>query len=98
MRRTRGRLVRIAVLWTLFMLGVAIVLVAGSVLSLDTAEQACFMHFPAIPCPGSDDPAMIRLKVAFFGVPLGWLIGLGVLGVAWSLRRRKSSRDRGDAG
>jgi hypothetical protein len=91
MRRARSRLVRIVVLWTVFMLAVAIVLAAEAVMSLNRAEQACFMNFPATPCPGSDDPAVVRLTLAFIGLPLGWLIGLGVVGLAWSLMRRQTA-------
>lgn len=98
MRRTRSRLVRIAVVWTLFMLGVGIVLAAEAVLSLNNAQQACFFNFPATPCPGGDDPAVVRLTVAFFGVPLGSLIGLGVLGLVWSVMRREGSRHPGVRG
>lgn len=95
MRRTRSRLVWIVVLWTVFMLAVAIVLAAEAVMSLNGAEQACFVNFPATPCPSSDDPGVVRLTLAFFGVPLGWLIGLGTVGLAWSLIRRQASRHRG---
>jgi len=95
MKRTRSRLVRIVVLWTVFMLAVSIVLAAEAVMSLNEAEQACFFNFPATPCPNSDDPAVVRLTLAFFGVPLGWLIGLGVVGLTWSLVRRQASRHRG---
>jgi Trk-type K+ transport system membrane component len=95
MKGTRSRLVRVVVLWTVFMLAIAIALAAEAVMSLNRAEQACFMNFPATPCPGSDDPAVVRLTLAFVGVPLGWLIGLGVVGLAWSLIRRQASRHRG---
>lgn len=98
MRRTRSRLVRIVVLWTVCLLVVAIVLAAEAAMSLNAAQQACFVNFPATPCPGSDDPAVVRLTVAFFGVPLGWLIGLGIVGLAWSLIRRQASRQGGDRG
>ena len=91
MRRKRSRIVRIAVLWTLFMLGVAIVLTAHAVLSLNSAEQACFMNYPATPCPGRDDPALTQLTVAFFVAPLIWLIGLGAGGLIWSLRGRHAT-------
>ena len=92
MTRIRSTLVRIVAVWTLFMLGVAIVLAIDAVTNLNAAEQACFMNYPATPCPGRDDPAMTELLVAFFIVPLGWLIGLGVIGLGWSLRRRAPSR------
>jgi MYXO-CTERM domain-containing protein len=29
--------------------------------------------------------------LAFIGAPLGWLIGLGVVGMAWSLIRRQNA-------
>jgi hypothetical protein len=92
MKGTRSRLVRIVVLWTLFMLAIAIVLAAEAVMSINKAEQACFVNFPATPCPSSHDPAVVRLTLAFIGVPVGWLIGLGVVGLAWSLIRRQASR------
>ena len=88
MTRMRSTLVRIVAVWTLFMFGVAIVLAIDAVTNLNAAEQACFMNYPATPCPGRDDPAMTQLAVAFFGVPLVWLVGLGVIGLGWSLRRR----------
>lgn len=98
MRRARSRLVRILFLWTAFMLAVAIVLAAEAVMSLNRAEQACFMNFPATPCPSSDDPAVVRLTLAFVGVPMGWLIGIGVVALAWSLTRRQASRQGGVGG
>jgi hypothetical protein len=98
MRRTQSRLVRIVVLWSVFTLVVAIVLAAEAVMSLIDAQQACFVNFPATPCPASDDPAVVRLTVAFFGVPLGWLVGLGVLGLARSVMRREASRHPGVGG
>jgi Na+/proline symporter len=91
---TRGRLVRIIVLWTLFMLIMAIALATEAMLSLNQAEQACFFNFPATPCPGADDPALTRLTVAFVGVPLAWGIGVVVIGLAWSVNRRNVSRNR----
>jgi hypothetical protein len=91
MKGTRSRLVRIVVVWTVFMLAIAIVLATDALMSINKAEQVCFANFPATPCPGSDDPAVVRLTLAFIGVPLGWLIGLGVVGVAWSLMRRQNA-------
>jgi hypothetical protein len=95
MKGARSRLVRIVVVWTVFMLAIAIVLAAEATTSLINAEHACFVNFPATPCPSSDDPAVVRLTLAFIGVPLGWLIGLGVVGLAWSLIRRQAVRHRG---
>jgi hypothetical protein len=80
------------------MLAFAIVLAVEALMSLDRAQQACFFNFPATPCPANDDPALVRLTLAFFGVPLGWLIGLGVIGLVWSLIRRQASRERGVRG
>ena len=91
MRRMRGRLARGLVLWTLFLLVVAILLTAQAISSLYGAQQACFFNFPAVPCPGGDDPAVARLTFAFFGVPLVWLVGiwLAVLGRVLLRRRRR---------
>jgi hypothetical protein len=91
---SRGRLARILVLWTLFMLIVAIALATEAMLTLNQAEQACFFNFPATPCPAVDDPAVTRLTMAFVGVPLAWGIGLVVIGLVWSIARRDASRNR----
>jgi hypothetical protein len=78
------------VIWTVAMLAVAIVLAVEAVLSLNAGQQECFVNYPATPCPERDDPAVVRLTVAFFGIPLAWLIGLGVLGLLGVARRRAS--------
>ena len=93
MRRMRGRLVRGLVIWTMIMVVVAVLLTVQAIVSLYGAGQACFFNYPSVPCPGGDDPALARLTFAFFGVPLVWLIGIGlaVLGRAllrWSDRPR----------
>ena len=93
MRRMRGSLVRGLVLWTLVALVVAVLMAVQAVGSLYAAQQACWFNYPSVPCPGGDDPALARLTFAFFGVPLVWLIGIGlaVLGRAllrWSDRPR----------
>jgi Na+/proline symporter len=90
----RSRLVRILILWTLFMLLAAILLAVEALISIHQAEQACFFNYPATPCPGSDDPAVTRLTMAFFALPLVWLIGLGVLGLGWSLIGRQAAGRR----
>jgi hypothetical protein len=91
MRRTRSRQLRIVVLWTVFMFVVAAALAAQALVSLNGAEQACFMNYPSTPCPTGDDPAVIRLTMAFIAVPLGWLIGLVVIGFGWWVARRQAS-------
>jgi hypothetical protein len=81
------------VLWTLFLLAIAVLLTVQAVWSLYGAQQACFFNFPAVPCPGGDDPAVARLTFAFFGVPLVWLAGivLAVLGRVLLRRRRRTA-------
>ena len=93
MRRMRGSLVRGLVLWTLLMLVVAVLMVVQAVVSLYGAQQACFFNYPSVPCPSGNDPALVRLTFAFFGVPLVWLIGIGlaVLGHALQRRRRRTA-------
>jgi len=44
------------------------------------------MDYPAVPCPGNDDPAVTALTIAFFGLPGVWLVGL-VVAVVVRLRR-----------
>jgi hypothetical protein len=85
MRERRGRLLRVAVVWTILMLAIAVLLAAQAMLSLYEGQQVCFFNYPAVPCPASDDPAVARLTFAFFGVPLIWLVGIGlaILARAW---------------
>ena len=97
MRRIRVSLVRGLVLWTLFLLVVAVLLAAQAVGSLYLAQQACWFNYPSVACPSGDDPALARLTFAFFGVPLVWLVGIGlaVLGRAL-LRRRRTAPIRNE--
>ena len=93
MRRIRVSLVRGLVLWTLVAIAVAVLLTLQVVWSLYAAQQACWFNYPSVPCPSGDDPALARLTFAFFGVPLVWLVGIGlaVLGRAllrWNDRPR----------
>jgi hypothetical protein len=75
-------------------------LVAGEAAwSLVNAQQACFFGYPRIPCPAIDDPAVLRLTIAFLGTPVIWGVGLGFV-----LRRGKvrdaaktGGRDKGEA-
>ena len=75
--------------WTLLMLAVAVVLAVQASASLYDAQQACFFHYPAVACPSIDDPAVARLTFAFFGVPVIWLIGLGLIALARARKRRR---------
>jgi hypothetical protein len=36
------------------------------------------LNYPSVSCPSADDPALARLTFAFFGVPLVWLVGIGL--------------------
>ena len=94
MRRIRVSLVRGLVLWTLVLVVVAVLLTLQAVGSLYGAQQACFFNYPSVPCPGGDDPALARLTFAFFGVPLVWLVGIGLAVLGHALLRRRSARPR----
>ncbi len=91
----RHRWVQWLVLWTVLSVVVAVLIAFQAVASLYHDQQVCFLEFPAIPCPGADDPRFAQLTFAFFGVPLIWLVGVGVtvLGLAVQ-RRRDGRRDR----
>ena len=89
MSRTRRRFARALVVWTLFMLLTGVLLAAQAISSLYDAQQACFFNYPAVPCPPGDDPAVGRLTFAFFGVPLMWLIGIGVAALVRATHSRR---------
>jgi len=65
------------------------VLAGQALWSLYDAQQACFFSYPAVPCPGGDDPAVARLTFAFIGVPLVWAVGLA--GLILQTRRRRDA-------
>jgi hypothetical protein len=81
------------VLWTLLLIVVAVLLAAQAIWSIYNGQQACFFNYPSVPCPSGNDPALVRLTFAFFGVPLVWLVGIGlaVLGHALLRRRRRTA-------
>ena len=87
MIRTRKRVVWAVVLWTMALLVVALVVAGEAMASLYTGQQACFFNFPAVACPGGDDPAVARLTFAFFGVPAIWLLGFLAAFASWAVRR-----------
>jgi hypothetical protein len=92
MRRMRGRLVRGLVIWTMIMVVVAVLLTVQAIVSLYGAQQACWFNYPSVPCPSGDDPALARLTFAFFGVPLVWLVGIGLAVLGRALLHRRSAR------
>lgn len=92
MDRFRSRWVRGLAVWTLVLLVVAVLLAIQAMASLYDAQQACFFQFPSVPCPGADDPSVARLTFAFFGVPLVWLVGMGLAALVWALRRQGGDR------
>ena len=93
MKRLRSTAARAFVLWTLLILLVAVLLSVQATGSLVFAGQDCFMNYPAVPCPSATDPALVRLTFVFFGLPLIWLLGIG-LAVVWRVFRaqRRGSR------
>lgn len=91
MKSKRRRVVWGVVLWTLLLLA-AVILVAGeATASLYDGQRACFFNYPAVACPGGDDPAVARLTFAFFGIPAIWLLGL-IVGFAGLTIRRGERR------
>lgn len=96
MKRLRTRFVLAIVLWTILMLVVAVMLAVQATGSLIFAGQDCFLNYPAVPCPSATDPALTRLTVAFFGVPLVWLLGIGVALIGRALRQHGSPPARGE--
>lgn len=87
MDRSRRRFVRVGVAWTLVMLAGAVLVAVEAMSSLRAGMDACF--YTSAPCPTGDDPAAARLAIAFFGVPAVWLVGVGLLMLAWSVRQRQ---------
>jgi hypothetical protein len=86
-----GRRLRVALVWTVLMVAIAGVLAAQAMSSLYDAQQACFFDYPSVPCPASDDPAVARLTFSFVGVPLIWLVGIGLMLLAWEWQRRRGA-------
>lgn len=87
MDRSRRRFVRVGVAWTLVMLAGAVLVAVEAMSSLRAGMDACF--YTSARCPTGDDPAVARLAIAFFGVPAVWLVGVGLLMLAWSVRQRR---------
>lgn len=79
------------VAWTVVLLGASLVLALAAVVALDAAQMRCFMDYPAVPCPGNDDPAVMALTVAFFGLPAVWVAGITVAVIARLRRHRREA-------
>jgi len=71
------------------MLVLGVLLTGQAIWSLYDAQQACFFNYPALPCPGGDDPAVARLTFAFIGLPLVWAVGLA--GLILRMRHRRNT-------
>jgi hypothetical protein len=85
MRRRHGFALAM-VLWTLAVVIVAAVMAVAALVSLDAANQRCFFDYPASPCPGQDDPALVWIWIAFFGMPAVWVVGV-IVAFAAKIRR-----------
>jgi hypothetical protein len=85
-RRERWRAARPAIAWTFGAFGAGVVIALVITWSLADAQQSCFLS--GDPCPDGGDPRLRWLALAFFGVPLIWLLGLLLLAVRTTTRRR----------
>ena len=73
---------------------VAVVLAVVAAAGLVDAQQACFISYPAVPCPDGGDWRVGLLPFALFGVPLIWLVGVAVAVVGRAVVRRHRARRR----
>lgn len=92
MRWLRSRFARGVAMWTLILLIVGAVLAAQATWNLYNAAQTCFFE-SAVPCPTGHDPAVAQLTLAFVGMPIVWLAGIGVAAV-WRSRGRRHDTTR----
>jgi hypothetical protein len=94
MGRIRGRFARGMLLWTLSVFVLAALLAAQAIASLLAAQQRCFFYYPQVPCATGNDPAVTRLTLAFFGLPVLWLAGICLAVLGRALLRRLHVRTR----
>lgn len=94
MSRLRSRWVRWLAVWTAVLVVAAVLVALQAIVSLDDAQQRCFFNYPAVACPSSDDPRVAQLTFAFVGVPVIWLVGVGLTGVGWAVQHRGGGRAR----
>jgi hypothetical protein len=83
---------RAFLVWTIALAVLAIVLALDAVMELLHADDACF--FQVGPCPEFGDANHVRLAIAFFGIPLVWLVGVLVGAVARAIARRGRTTPR----
>lgn len=70
---------RRAVLWTAGVLVAAALVAVEAVWSLVQASHACFLGYPAVPCPDIHAAAVIRLTAGAVALPLVWGLGVALL-------------------
>jgi hypothetical protein len=79
------------------LLVIALVVGLQAITSLIDAQQRCFVGYPQVACPTGDDPRVGQLTLAFVGLPLVWMLGLGVIGIGWAVKGRRVGRGGGVA-
>ncbi len=92
MRLIKSSWTRAFIVWTVVLAVAAIVLAVVAVMGLLRADDACF--FQIGPCPEFGDVNHVRLAIAFFGIPLIWLVGVLIGAVARVLARRRRATPR----
>ena len=92
MKLLRSPWTRAFLAWTIVLTVAAILLALDAVIGLLRADDACF--FQVGPCPEFGDANHVRLALAFFGIPLIWLVGVLVGAVAHVLARRRRATPR----
>ena len=92
MRLIHSPWARAFLVWTLVLAVAAILLALVAVIGLLRADDACF--FQVGPCPEFGDVNHVRLAIAFFGIPLLWLVGVLFGAVARVLVRRSRATPR----
>jgi hypothetical protein len=91
-RLIRSPWTRAFLVWTIALAVAAILLAIVAVMGLLRADDACF--FQVGPCPEIGDANHVRLAIAFFGIPLIWLVGVLVGALAHVLARRRRATPR----
>lgn len=87
MRRLKSPWTRAFIVWTVALFVACTVLAIAAFAGFLSAADACW--FQTGPCSQVGDADWVRLQVAIFGVPLIWLVGVVVGGIARALSRRR---------